>query len=53
MSKPAEQMMLEMMLQFPSSVPNATVAVGMSGVMMAELFAKTMSQKRISVHIQT
>lgn len=27
MSKPAEQMVLEMMLQFPNSVPNATVAV--------------------------
>lgn len=27
MSKPSEQMVLEMMLQFPSSVPNATVAV--------------------------
>lgn len=27
MSKPSEQMVLEMMLQFPTSVPNATVAV--------------------------
>lgn len=26
MSKPAEQMVLEMMLRFPTSVPNATVA---------------------------